>query len=236
MDVEVRFGSLAILVLFFGCFDICFWSYPVLLNFDYDGVIVDSFDQLLSLTVRAQEALSVGRMPTANDFRTIENLTFEDLGRLIGIPEEKLSRYGQIIFDLQAENWTVDVFPEIVPVFEKLSQENKLVVITSSRTTAVLENLNSFGLGAVISMVLGGELGLTKAQRIEEARNDFGVECQDTFMIGDAISDIRQGKIAGVRTIATAWGFQERALLERESPDFIADHPRELLEIVASNK
>ncbi|MBT4503304.1 MAG: hypothetical protein HOC74_36580 [Gemmatimonadetes bacterium] len=46
------------------------------------------------------------------------------------------------------------------------------------------------------------------------------------------MSDIRQGKRAGVRTIAAAWGFQRRHLLLAEAPDFVADEPGDLLEIL----
>jgi phosphoglycolate phosphatase-like HAD superfamily hydrolase len=60
----------------------------------------------------------------------------------------------------------------------------------------------------------------------------FDVPPEETFMIGDAISDIRQGKRAGVRTIAAAWGFQRRDFLLAEAPDFMADEPADLLEIL----
>ena len=85
----------------------------MLINFDYDGVIVDSFEQLLDLSVRAQQSLGVGRVPTRDDFRTIENLTIYDLGKLIGLPEDLASGYANEIFKLQKENWDVNVFPDI---------------------------------------------------------------------------------------------------------------------------
>ena len=50
-------------------------------------------------------------------------------------------------------------------------------------------------------------------------------------MIGDTISDIRQGKLAEVQTAAVTWGFQPRELLARESPDVMLDDPTDLLNI-----
>ena len=58
----------------------------MLMLFDYDGVIVDSFMPLLDLCIEAQGDIGAGRAPVAVDFQTIESLTFDDLGRLIGIP------------------------------------------------------------------------------------------------------------------------------------------------------
>ncbi|MFT5086942.1 MAG: phosphoglycolate phosphatase [Planctomycetota bacterium] len=203
----------------------------MLLNFDYDGVIVDSFDQLLSLVIQAQQSLGLGRPPIAEDFRKIENLAFEDLGRRIGLPENQVFHYEARIFELQKEQWDVRPFSRIVPIFEKLAMSHTLVVITSSQSEAVAATLESFGLGSAVSRVLGGELGSTKAERIEQSRREFSCSAQDTFMVGDAISDIRQGKLAGVKTIAVSWGYQDRELLERERPDFIFDNPDELLQI-----
>jgi len=44
---------------------------------------------------------------------------------------------------------------------------------------------------------------------------------------------VRQGRLAGVRTVAVTWGFQERELLEQEAPDFVINNPKDLLKIVA---
>jgi phosphoglycolate phosphatase len=40
-------------------------------------------------------------------------------------------------------------------------------------------------------------------------------------MIGDAISDIREGKRAGVRTAAVTWGYQPERVLAAEQPERI---------------
>lgn len=203
----------------------------MLINFDFDGVLVDSFDQLLRLTVHAQQAMRSGRRPVAHDLRTVENLTFEGVGRQIGVSEDELTTFGSLLFELQQEKWGVEVFPGITEVLEELAIKNTLVVITASEGQAVEETLLEAGLGGVIFRVLGGELAQTKAERITSVRTALSFSPEDTLMIGDAISDIREGKRAGVRTVGVSWGFQDRALLERESPDYLVDHPRDLCAI-----
>ena len=76
----------------------------MLLCFDYDGVFVDSLDDLLDKARRAQSSVGVGRAPRKEDFQTIKNLTFEQMGREIGIPEERLLEYGLRFFELQDED------------------------------------------------------------------------------------------------------------------------------------
>ena len=205
----------------------------MLINFDYDGVIVDSFNQLLDIARRAQALVGRGRAPIPADFQTMENLAFDDLGRRIGLAEDMISDYTRRIFELQQKHWEVEMFPGMASVFEALAAEHTLVVITSSQSDAVAETLKNFGLGAVFSGVRGGELGTSKAERITAAREAYSFACDETLMVGDAISDVREGKRAGVRTVAVAWGYQDRQLLENESPDFMANKPFDLIPIVA---
>jgi phosphoglycolate phosphatase len=206
----------------------------MLMLFDYDGVIVDSFSPLLDLCIEAQGDLGCGRAPVARDFQTIESLTFDDLGRLIGIPEEKIAAYSARVFALQSRRWEVSPFSRIVPVFSQLATQHVIGVITASQGDTVMGTLQDFGLGSAISCVMGGELGTSKAARIAEAQALYSSSAEETFMTGDAISDIRAGKEAGVRTVAVSWGFQNRDLLADENPDFLIDAPDDLLSLAVA--
>ena len=123
----------------------------MLLCFDYDGVVVDSFAVLLSYCQHAQRALGAGRPPQAEDLQTIESLTFDALGAHIGLGREACRRFAAAVFELQS----------------------------------------------------------------------LGHARDGTWMIGDAISDIREGKRAGVRTAAVTWGYQPESVLAAEQPERI---------------
>ena len=208
----------------------------MLLNFDYDGVIVDSLSQLLAIAITAQQQLGAGRTPTIADFATITQLTFTDLGRQIGLAEQQLADYAETVFSLQKSTGMAvpKLFSGMAQVLSALSQQHCLVIITASSSTTVLQTLQRYELDTVFSAVLGGELGLSKTQRIEQARERYQFDTDATVMIGDAISDIRAGKMAGVTTIAVTWGFQDSGLLIREQPDYLVHTPDELLATVQS--
>lgn len=204
----------------------------LLLCFDYDGVIADSFDSLLNVCIEAQATCAHGRAPTPADFRTIENLSFEELGRVIGIPDNQPASYCDRIFELQQKKWKTRTFPGIVDVLSELATQHTLAVVTSSQGAVVAAALNEFGLGTAITAVTGGESGASKAARIARLRADHAVAGETTFMIGDTVGDIRAGKEAGVLTAAVSWGYQHRDLLIKEAPDCLLDEPKELLSIV----
>ena len=71
----------------------------MLLNFDYDGVFVDSLDDLLDKTCQAQKIIGYGRTPEKKDFQTIKDLTFEQVAHTIGIPDDKLYDFGLKLFE-----------------------------------------------------------------------------------------------------------------------------------------
>ena len=199
--------------------------------FDYDGVIADSFDSLLGVCVEAQKMLGEGRAPRSQDFQEIENLTFEELGRMIGISDGKCTAYARSVFEIQQKGWQVSPFPEVIDVVKQLSAAHTVCVVTNSQDDAVGTALDRFGIGKAITAVMGSDSGITKVERIGRLKEVYAPDDGSVYMIGDTIGDIRAGKQAGVRTVAITWGFQSRDLLAREAPDHLVDSPQELLSL-----
>ncbi|MHC4887221.1 MAG: HAD family hydrolase [Planctomycetota bacterium] len=208
----------------------------MLFCFDFDGVIADSFDPLLQVCIQAQTNLGGGRAPTAEDFRTIENLSFDELGRVIGLPESDHAPYGEEIFRLQKGTPPSPPFPDAVWAIRGLGECHTVTVITNSDSAPVLAALECYGLAEAVKAVEGGEPGTTKAERIGMLRKKYGREGELCVMIGDTIGDIRAGKEAGVGTAGVTWGFQDKALLAREAPDYLLDSPEELIEIAEAQR
>lgn len=207
----------------------------VLLCFDYDGVFVDSLDDLVDKACRAQKAVGVGRAPRREDFQTTKNLTFEQVGRDIGIPEERLLEYGLRFFELQNEDeGFCQLFDDMAEVIQQLSAKHTIVIITSSVKRTVERTLKHYKLIKYISFIFDGLQGGTKSEKTQRAMQKFSAGSEQTVMVGDCVSDIREGKMAGVKTIAVTWGFQNRELLQSESPDYVAERPQCLPAIVNS--
>lgn len=63
--------------------------------------------------------------------------------------------------------------------------------------------------------------------------DEIGVPPARCAFVGDSAIDVETARAAGMRAIAVAWGFRERAELEAAQPDAIVDHPRQLAAAVA---
>jgi phosphoglycolate phosphatase len=207
----------------------------MLLHFDYDGVIADSMPQLLALIQRAQQVVGLGRPPAVSDYTEIENLTFENHARCLGIPESGVPNFVAAIYALQSqEQGSAPVYAGIPSVLAALAPRSSIAIVTSSLSTLVWRYLTQQGLDGLVAAVHGGELGLSKSERILRSCAQNAVLPSQTFMIGDTVGDILQGKLAGARTIAVAWGFHSHSMLLSAAPDYIAAHPSDLLSILSA--
>ena len=205
----------------------------MLINFDYDGVLVDSFHGLLGKACEAQKALGVGRLPTPQDFSTSTDLTFNGIARAINIPENRHPEFAAVLHQFMvADSGKDPMFPGISDVVRELARRHVVTVISANDKAAVERTLAQYGLVESVSHIFGGDEPGSKSEKISMARKRFNASSHETFMIGDAASDIREGKIAGVQTVAVTWGFQSRSFLAGESPDHLVDSPEDLLVIL----
>ena len=209
----------------------------MLLHFDYDGVLVDSFDQLLGAFQRTAADTGLGRPPTRNDFETIEDLHAAGLAALLGVPEADIDRYTTRTHALlEADGYEPAMFPGIPDLLRTLSRQHTIAIVTSNYEHLVRQGLARNGVNECVSFVLDARQPGDKSEKILHALAHFRIPPKEGFMIGDTRGDIRHGKRAGVRTVGVTWGYQARRTLMRESPDFIVDSPRDLLGLLVEVK
>jgi len=79
--------------------------------------------------------------------------------------------------------------------------------------------------------ILGSEFHLSKKTKIDHAVATYGISRGNTYYVGDTSGDIREGKAAGIKTIAVTWGWHPRELLAAAQPDFLIDDAEELKNI-----
>ena len=204
-----------------------------LVSFDYDGVLVDSLSRILRLITEAQACLGIGRPPSVQDLQNVANLHPTDLALSLGIPLERIPELAAKISELhRADGSRPPMFRGIPEVIRQIAQSSIIAVITFNLRDVVMEVLSAHGLEGCVSLVLDGTDPRPKRERIRWALEHFDVNRKSAYMVGDARSDIREGRAAGVQTVAVAWGYQPREVLLAEDPDFLAECPEELVAIL----
>jgi len=208
----------------------------MLINFDFDGVIADSFDSLFHLLYRAWQEVGVGREPVPEDLRSCNDLTFEGLARMLEIPErlEKSFRMSAHRLMLSSADQAPALFDGIDDVIRRLSEHHAITVVTANVEQTVRRSLAGAQLNDAVELVLDGGQPGSKSDKLLQACRHFGVSPGEAVMVGDAVSDIREGKKAGVATIAVAWGYQSVERLGQQDPDLLATTPGHLPELIDS--
>jgi phosphoglycolate phosphatase-like HAD superfamily hydrolase len=206
----------------------------MLINFDFDGVIADSFDDLFRLLHHSWEAVGAGREPVPEDLRTCNDLTFEGLAYKLGMPAHLNKPFRMAAHQLMASSSEKlpGVFDGMPRIMQQLAKKHVLTVVTANVESTVRGCLEKAGLNDTVTMVLDGSQPGTKSDKLTRACRHFSIAAEKAVMVGDAVSDIREGKKAGVWTIAVAWGYQSVDRLQRYFPDGVARTPTHLFELI----
>ena len=199
-----------------------------LLLFDYDGAIVDSLDIFMERVVSAGRQYGSNKINSKEDFLNLFNDNFYEKLVESGIPKNKIP---PMIADFQIgleEQKNIRLFDGIREMLEKLSKNNRLIIITSNVTRVIEESLKLKNI-ICFEEILGADKETSKVKKIEMMKSKY--ENCPVYYIGDTRGDILEGKKAGIKTIAVTWGWHSQDQLREEQPDFIVDSPQALVKL-----
>ena len=202
-----------------------------LIIFDYDGVLADTLDDLISFGQQACDQLGVKHTVTQDDLSNLEVMSFATYGQACEVPEHLVDEFVKISLNLFAGKKSPPaIFDGMSEIIQHFSSQHKLAIVTTNSSQNVNLFLTQHGLSDLFHVVYGVDTPGSKAHKISLARERFGEE--SVFMIGDALSDIRAAKEASVTSIAVTWGHQSLETLQRGEPDYVVNSPSELVEVI----
>jgi phosphoglycolate phosphatase len=199
-----------------------------LIIFDYDGVLIDSLNDAISIGEEFCRAVAHDQVLTEETIEALEIMTYPAIARSIGLSPEQAKRFSSYVFKrFQAIGPSISFFPEIEALLHRIASKN-IAIVSGNAKKVISAKLAAHGLADKIPCIFGAYEPGDKADKIRNACDYFKVDAGLSCMIGDSVSDIRSGKRAGVRSVAATWGWQSREMLVKEAPDFIVDSVPEL--------
>lgn len=210
-----------------------------LIIFDLDGTLVNSVPDLtdalnivLSLTgdemfteVQVKKMVGSGIRKLLEDASKKVGYT-ESLDELVSLFK---NQYNKNIVNKTSPYQGVKEILEQLPRFKKVVLSNKLDEFTKKVVTNV-------GIASHFDLILGANTSLyaskPSAEGVQFILNKLQIKPENAIMIGDSTHDIHAAKSAGVATCSVTYGYRSRAVLEKESPDFIIDHILDFLKII----
>lgn len=200
--------------------------------FDYDGVIVDSFDVFASAFRAACRTCS--GCWTDSDARLMElfdgNL-FEGM-RNLGMNDQEIDHTLKTFETIVSEHLdSVNLFSGMAEALKAISLGNIIFIITSNVSHIVSRVLKKNGVDFVED-VLGADEEKSKAKKISDTMTRY--KNHPAYYVGDTSGDIIEGRSAGALTVAVTWGWHDAGKLREVSPDFMVSSPAELTALICT--
>lgn len=191
------------------------------LLFDFDGVIVDSFNAAFKMNQKKFENL------TAAEFRSwfagnITDALKANAHRLK--PGKKLD----FLEDYEHFVAGLPIVPGVATILRALAKKYSLAIISSSYSVSIKHFLSAYQLETLFSDIKGLDDGRGKDDKIHELFAERQIPAKDCLYITDTAGDITEARRAGVQTLAVTWGYHDESALARENPVALAHEPREL--------
>lgn len=201
-----------------------------LIIMDFDGVIADTIHLAIRTANNMLEGEGYSKRVGVKELRErgLKGLTEEARLPVYKVPLYIRKSHG--IFSREAAS--VKIFPGMKEALAKMKKRRKLAIVTSNSNENVNLILKNNGMGNVFDFIIAGVDVFGKASKMKKAVKAAGTDNEEAVCVGDEVRDIEAARKAGLRIIAVSWGFNSKNLLERNKPDYVAESPDELLELI----
>jgi len=198
--------------------------------FDMDGVLVDSFDVMRQAFECAyREVVGVGEPPFAEYNRHLGRY-FPEIMEIMGLPLAMQEPFVRESYRLAGQVTMFDGVRETVA--ELRAQGLKTAVATGKSGDRARSLLDLLGMLDQFDHVIGGdEVAHAKPapDMVLRALELLDIAPQETFMVGDAVTDIISARGASVASVAALWGEGDAEPLLAQNPDAVLFAPGEIL-------
>lgn len=200
--------------------------------FDFDGTLVNSFEQAIRAFNSVSEKYNLKVVPVEN-LERLRNLSSRELFKEWKISFWKMpfvvravrKEFGQKIDK-------VKFFPEIENILMELKNRGYALLLLTSNSQENIDYFLKKNNVTAFDFVYGGCGLFSKSKFIRRILNRYNHKNSEVFSVGDETRDIEAAKKSGVKSVAVSWGFNSRKVLEKHQPDYLIDKPEELLKII----
>ena len=206
--------------------------------FDNDGTIVDSEETILK---SAKHTLQTGL--------GIKNPDLQEFRKLVGLPSiDQFLRYTddrkkaeELVAIYRADNHSsvesqIKNYDGMIEVLEELKKQGfYLGIVTSKKRDVCVRGLKYLGLYDYFEYIQGSDdwpVHKPDPGALSHACEAIGCKPEEVLYVGDSSYDVDSGNGAGCKTCAVLWGFFEKEWLIPSNPDYFAEVPSDLLDIV----
>lgn len=194
--------------------------------FDFDGTIAET----IPITLKAIEAAYADNgLPVPSDAEIVAHFGANEYGMFLKMtPDHADELFEAYIREFVAvhQKFPQKPFDGIVAAIRKIKDAGwKIGLVTGKHIRAAEKSIEIYGLSGLFDDIrCGGINGSIKTQNISELLDIWAIAPQNTWYIGDVVSDVIDSRAAGVHPLSAAWthaNLTELATLEAAKPEEI---------------
>ena len=194
--------------------------------FDFDGTIAET----IPVTLKAIEAAYADNgLPVPSDAEIVAHFGANEYGMFLKMtPDHADELFEAYIREFVAVHQKLPQkpFDGIIAAIRKIKDAGwKIGLVTGKHIRATEKAIEIYGLSGLFDDIrCGGINGSIKTQNISELLDIWAIAPQNTWYIGDVVSDVIDSRAAGVHPLSAAWthaNLTELATLEAAKPEEI---------------
>jgi phosphoglycolate phosphatase len=199
---------------------------PPLLLFDFDGVIADSFAAFFEAFTGVCTEMGFKRLNSKEALlKLFDGNVVHQLWK-VGFPFWRIKSLARRFEPrIAAANLKILPFPEMPGLLNELAAAHPTYVVSSNASSHVETFCARFAI-AGIRDVIGADKETSKVKKIRSVWKRYPNHVP--YYVGDTKGDMIEGRKAGVKTVAAAWGWHPSSRLMEGKPDFLAETPHDL--------
>jgi phosphoglycolate phosphatase len=201
--------------------------------FDFDGTIADTVDALVGIANRLAAEFGYAQI-TPEQLTLLRNFSSREIIKYSGVSLIKIPfLVKKVKSELKNKIPELKPIPGIKEALIQLQQHDyKLGIITSNSRDNVTAFLGINELNNLFDFIYSGVTIFGKTTIINNVMRQKQFNPDAVIYVGDETRDIEASKKANIKVIAVTWGFNSSEILAKQNPDFLINHPTELLEII----
>lgn len=208
-----------------------------LIVFDFDGTLVSSHKTIYESTIHALREVKVNTQIPEEKFNKLIGWHFEDIFAHFGFKVPDFEQFIKIYKAVYFEHiGSSELFDGVLETVAHLKEKKILLSLLTTKGQDHADKLvNFFGLQVQLDYVMGRRAGMAHKPSPEpllKICGDLKIDVKNSMIVGDTEMDIECGKNAGAATCAVSYGYRDKEVLQKISPDFLIDKIQDLEYIV----
>lgn len=200
--------------------------------FDFDGTLANTLPVAVHVLNKLSQAFGYEKIGE-DDIEKLRNLTISDFRTYLKLSWVQLPLF---ILRVREELFNqVDLLRPILgmeDIVAELKHYGVTMGIITSNSAQVVDHFTKDYFSDYFAFVHTGTSLFGKSAILRDVIETYHLDKNEIFYVGDEVRDVQAARAAGIKSISVTWGFQSRALLEKQQPDYLVERPEELYQVL----